>query len=35
MKLHNSAVVIHELLRAKPRAAKVSVKATSKTRRKT
>ena len=33
--LHNNAVVIHELLRAKPRAAKVSVKATSKTRRKT
>jgi uncharacterized protein YeaO (DUF488 family) len=33
--LHNNAVVIHELLRAKPRAAKVPVKATSKTRRKT
>jgi DNA-binding MarR family transcriptional regulator len=33
--LHNNAVVIHELLRAKPRAAKAPVKTTSKTRRKT
>ena len=33
--LHNNAVFIHELLRAKPRAANVSVKATSKTRGKT
>jgi uncharacterized protein YeaO (DUF488 family) len=33
--LHNNALVIYELLRAKPRAAKVPVKATSKTRRKT
>ena len=32
--LHNNAVVIHELLCAKPRAAKVPVKTTSKTRRK-
>lgn len=33
--LRNNAVVVHELLRAKPRAAHVSVKSTGKTRRKT
>jgi hypothetical protein len=33
--LHNNAVVIHELLRAKPRAANVPIKATNKMRRKT
>jgi len=33
--LHNDAVVIHELLLAKPRAAKAPVKATGKTRSKT
>jgi uncharacterized protein YeaO (DUF488 family) len=33
--LRNNAVVVHELLRAKPRAAKMPAKTTSKTRRKT
>lgn len=33
--LHNDAVVVHELLRAKPRAARAPVKTTGKTRRKT